>query len=76
MLDDAQMIRHETKSKKVMKLLSNEITIIPDKEIVSSDKKIKIIQEPNIEVDGIGFNYNKKTGVIKIFNSVRVHYDK
>ena len=76
MLDDAQMIRHETKSKKVMKLLSNEITIIPDKEIVSSDKKIKIIQEPNIEVDGIGFNYNKKTGVIKIFDSVRVHYDK
>lgn len=76
MLDDAQMIRHETKSKKVMKLLSNEITIIPDKEIVSSDKKIKIIQEPNIEVDGIGFNYNKKTGIIKIFDSVRVHYDK
>ena len=76
MLDDAQMIRHETKSKKVMKLLSNEITIIPDKEIISSDKKIKIIQEPNIEVDGIGFNYNKKNGIIKIFDSVRVHYDK
>ena len=76
MLEDAQMIRHETKSKKVMKLLSNEITIIPDKEILSSDKKIKIIQEPNIEVDGIGFKYNKKTGIIKIFDSVRVHYDK
>ena len=76
MLDDAQMIRHETKSKKVMKLLSNEITIIPDKEIISSDKKIKIIQEPNIEIDGIGFDYNKKNGIIKIFDSVRVHYDK
>ncbi len=76
MLDDAQMIRHETKSKKVMKLLSNEITIVPDKEIISSDKKIKIIQEPSIEVDGIGFNYNKKTGIIRIFDSVKVHYDK
>ena len=76
LLDDAQMIRYETKSKKVMKLLSNEITIIPNKEILSSDQKIKIIQEPNIEVDGIGFNYNKKTGIIKIFDSVKVHYDK
>lgn len=76
MLDDAQMIRHETKSKKVMKLLSNEITIVPDKEILSSDQKIKIIQEPNIEIDGVGFNYNKKTGIIKIYDSVRVHYDK
>ena len=76
MLIDAQMIRHETKSKKVMKLLSNEITIVPDKEIISSDKKIKIIQEPSIEVDGIGFNYNKKTGIIRIFDSVKVHYDK
>jgi len=76
MLDDAQMIRHETKSKKVMKLLSNEITIIPNQEILSSDQKIKIIQEPNIEVDGIGFKYNKKTGIIKIFDSVKVHYDK
>ena len=76
MLNDAQMIRHETKSKKVMKLLSDEITIIPDQEILSSDQKIKIIQEPNIEIDGIGFNYNKKTGLIKIFDSVKVHYDK
>ena len=76
LIDDTQMIRHETKSKKVMKLLSNEITIVPDKEIISSDKKIKIIQEPSIEVDGIGFNYNKKTGIIRIFDSVRVHYDK
>lgn len=76
MLDDAQMIRHETKSKKVMKLLSNEITIIPDMEIVSSDQKIKIIQEPNIEIDGVGFSYNKKTGIIEIFDSVKVQYDK
>jgi len=76
MLDDAQMIRHETKSKKIMKLLSNEITIVPDKEILSSDQKIKIIQEPNIEIDGIGFRYNKKNGTIKIFDSVKVQYDK
>jgi lipopolysaccharide export system protein LptC len=76
MLDDAQMIRHETKSKKVMKLLSNEITIMPDKEILSSDQKIKIIQEPNIEIDGVGFDYNKKTGILKIYDSVKVHYDK
>ena len=76
MLDDAQMIRHETKSKKVMRLLSNEITIIPNKEILSSDQKIKIIQEPNIEIDGIGFNYNKKNGTIKIFDNVKVQYEK
>ena len=51
-------------------------TVTIDKEILSSDQKIKIIQEPNIEVDGVGFNYNKKTGIIKIYDSVKVHYDK
>ena len=40
------------------------------------DKKVKIIQEPNIEVDGIGLNYNKKLGIIKIMKDVKVQYVK
>ena len=48
-----------------MKLLSEEIILLPNKDVLLTDKKVKIIQEPNIEVDGIGLNYNKKQGIIK-----------
>jgi lipopolysaccharide export system protein LptC len=76
MLGGVEMLRHETKDKKIMKLLSEEITILPNKDILLSDKKVKIIQEPNIEVDGIGLNYNKKQGIIKIIKDVKVQYVK
>ena len=76
MLGGVEMLKHETKDKKIMKLLSEEIIILPNKDILLSDKKIKIIQEPNIEVDGVGLNYNKKLGIIKINRDVKVQYVK
>lgn len=76
MLGGVEMLKHETKDKKIMKLLSEEIIILPNKDILLSDKKIKIIQEPNIEVDGVGLNYNKKLGIIKIMKDVKVQYVK
>src|SRR6056300_667468 len=76
MLGGVEMLKHETKDKKIMKLLSEEIIILPNKNILLSDKKIKIIQEPNIEVDGVGLNYNKKLGIIKINKYVKVQYVK
>ena len=76
MLGGVEMLKHETKDKKIMKLLSEEIIILPNKDILLSDKKIKIIQEPNIEVDGVGLNYNKKLGIIKINKDVKVQYVK
>lgn len=76
MLDNVELVRNETKTKKQMKLLSNEVVILPNNEFVTSEKRIKIIQEPNIEVDGIGLQYNKKEGIIKILKEVRVQYAK
>jgi lipopolysaccharide export system protein LptC len=76
MLGGVEMLKHETKDKKIMKLLSEEIILLPNKDVLLTDKKVKIIQEPNIEVDGIGLNYNKKQGIIKIMKDVKVQYVK
>ena len=52
------------------------IILLPNKDVLLTDKKVNIIQEPNIEVDGIGLNYNKKLGIIKIMKDVKVQYVK
>jgi lipopolysaccharide export system protein LptC len=59
-----------------MKLFTNQLLILPNEEILRSDEKVKIVQEPNIEVDGVGLDYNKKNGIVKILKSVKVKYDK
>jgi lipopolysaccharide export system protein LptC len=35
-----------------------------------------MIQEPNIEIDGIGMEYDKKEGTTKLLSNVKVFYEK
>ena len=76
MNNNVEIVRSETKNKKVMKLFTNQVLILPNEEILRSDEKVKIVQEPNIEVDGVGLDYNKKNGIVKILKNVKVKYDK
>lgn len=62
-------------SKKLMSLYTNQLNIIPTEDIVFSKKAVKIIQEPNIEIDGIGMKYDRKENTIKLLSNVKVHYE-
>tara|TARA_B100001063_G_scaffold96231_1_gene89878 strand:- start:307 stop:885 length:579 start_codon:yes stop_codon:yes gene_type:complete len=62
-------------SKKLMSLYTSQLNIIPAEDIVFSKKPVKIIQEPNIEIDGIGMKYDKKENTIKLLSNVKVHYE-
>ena len=62
-------------SKKLMSLYTSQLNIVPTEDIVFSKKAVKIIQEPNIEIDGVGMKYDKKENTIKLLSNVRVHYE-
>ena len=62
-------------SKKLMSLYTSQLNIVPSEDIVFSKKPVKIIQEPNIEIDGVGMKYDKKENTIKLLSNVKVHYE-
>lgn len=70
------LTRLATSAKKKMSLYTNQLNIIPSEDVVFSKKAVKIIQEPNIEVDGVGMKYDKKENTIKLLSNVKVYYEK
>ena len=61
--------------RKLMSLYTSQVKIIPTEDIVVSKKPVNIIQEPNIEIDGVGMKYDKKENTIKLLSNVKVHYE-
>jgi len=70
------LIRLPTAKKKKMTLFTDELNIFTKLDIVTSIKPVKIIQEPDIEIDGIGMSYDKNEGTIKLLSNVKVYYEK
>ena len=74
--ENAILIRLPTKTKKTLKLFTHELNIYSELDIVTSQKAVKMIQEPNIEINGIGMKYDNKDGVLKLLSDVKVRYEK
>jgi len=72
--DNVILTRVRTKKKREMKLFTNQLDILPKLDIVLTKKPVKIIQEPNIEIYGIGMKYDNKEGIVKLLSNVKVHY--
>jgi lipopolysaccharide export system protein LptC len=68
------LTRVKTKKKKEMRLFTDELNILPNKDIVTTQKPVKIIQEPNIEIYGVGMKYDNKEGIVKLLSNVKVYY--
>ena len=73
--DNVILTRVETNKKRRMELFTDELDIFPNINIVLTKKPVKIIQEPSIEIYGVGMKYDNKEGILKLLNNVRVHYD-
>ena len=74
--ENAILIRLPTKTKRVLKLFTHELNIYSELDVVTSQKAVKMIQEPNIEIDGIGMKYDNKDGILKLLSNVKVRYEK
>jgi LPS export ABC transporter protein LptC len=74
--DNVILTRVETKKKRRMELFTDELDVLPNIDIILTKKPVKIIQEPNIEIYGIGMKYDNKEGIVKLLSNVKVHYEK
>ena len=72
--DNVILTRVKTDKKREMKLFTDQLDILPNMDIVLTKKPVKIIQEPNIEIYGIGMKYDNKEGIVKLLSNVKVHY--
>ena len=73
--DNVILTRVETNKKRRMELFTDELDIFPNINIVLTKKPVKIIQEPSIEIYGVGMKYDNKEGIVKLLSNVKVHYD-
>ena len=72
--DNVILTRVQTKKKREMKLFTDQLDILPNLDIILTKKPVKIIQEPNIEIYGVGMKYDNKEGIVKLLSNVKVHY--
>jgi len=72
--DNVILTRVRTKKKREMKLFTDQLDILPNLDIILTKKPVKIIQEPNIEIYGVGMKYDNKEGIVKLLSNVKVHY--
>ena len=72
--DNVILTRVKTKKKREMKLFTDQLDILPNLDIILTKKPVKIIQEPNIEIYGVGMKYDNKEGIVKLLSNVKVHY--
>jgi lipopolysaccharide export system protein LptC len=73
--DNVILLRAPTKTKKQMKLFTDTLNIDTKNNIVLTKSPVKIIQEPNIEINGVGMRYDKKENTFKLLSNVKVHYE-
>ena len=73
--DNVILTRVATKKKREMKLFTDQLDILPNIDIILTKKPVKIIQEPSIEIYGVGMKYDNKEGIVKLLSNVKVHYD-
>ncbi len=70
------LMRLATSKKKAMKLSTDTLNILPNSDIIFTRSPVKMIQEPNIEISGVGMKFDKKENTFKLLGDVRVHYEK
>ena len=73
--DNVVLTRVKTNKRREMRLFTDQGDILPNLDIILTKKPVKIIQEPSIEIYGVGMKYDNKEGIVKLLSNVRVHYD-
>ena len=75
-IDNVKVARLETETKPKMELFTDQLTVLPNKDQAFTKRPVRITQDPKTVVNAIGMRYDKKNGVMKLQEKVRVHYEK
>lgn len=75
-MDNVQVERGATPGRGKMTVLTDYLHLIPEQEMAITDRPVSILQEPRTVIRATGMEYNKKLRTVKLFNRVRVHYER
>ena len=75
-MDNVQVERGATAGRGKMTVLTDYLHLIPEQEMAITDRPVSILQEPRTVIRATGMEYNKKLRTVKLFNRVRVHYER
>ncbi len=75
-MDNVKVVRAATRAKGELTVLTEYLHIVPDRDFVETDRPVTILQAPRTVIHGNGMEYYKKDGSLKLFNRVKVHYER
>jgi lipopolysaccharide export system protein LptC len=75
-VDNVKVIRQATEEKGQMQLLTEKLTIEPNKDLATTQSPVTITQAPKTKVTAVGMIFDKKNQTMTLLDKVRVHYER
>lgn len=75
-VDNVKVVRQATPEKGEMQLLTEKLTIEPNKDLATTQSPVTITQAPKTKVTAVGMVFDKKNQTMTLLNKVRVHYER
>ena len=76
LVDNVKVVRQAFEGKGEMQVLTEKLVILPNQDIAKTNSAVLIKQAPKTVIRAKGMVYDKKNQTIKLFNRVKVHYER
>lgn len=76
LVDNVKVVRQASAGKGEMQVLTEKLVISPNKELATTSSPVLIKQAPKTVIRAKGMVFDKKNQTIKLFNRVKVHYER
>ena len=76
LVDNVKVVRQAFEGKGEMQVLTEKLIILPNQNIAKTDSAVLIKQAPKTVIRAKGMVFDKKNQTIKLFNRVKVHYER
>ena len=76
LVDNVKVVRQAFEGKGEMQVLTEKLIILPNQELAKTDSAVLIKQAPKTVIRAKGMVFDKKNQTIKLFNRVKVHYER
>ncbi len=76
LVDNVKVVRQAFEGKGEMQVLTEKLVILPDQELATTNSAVLITQAPKTVIRAKGMVYDKKNQTVKLFNRVKVHYER
>ena len=76
LVDNVKVVRQAFGGKGEMQVLTEKLVIFPNQELAKTNSPVIITQAPKTVIRAKGMVFDKKNQTVKLFNRVKVHYER